>query len=392
MIRKNIASVALLIAVLALMAVQACADDPEPTSTPVPVEAPSATNTPMPVPTDTPEPVPTNTPVPVPTDTPVPVPTDTPVPVPTDTPVPAPTDTPEPEPTDTPTPDPTNTPVPPPTLAPEPTATTAPEPAPMPEETALTVDEYIEVCSSFVGPFASAGVPPGISNAALSEIIGNFHMLFSDLNPPPEIAEWHDVQLDLWVAMREALDDQPADNPFDPILLIEPLFANFGTLMSVQIDPELVDRLNAAGCTGNFVDLEELTMEEPPVVSEPMAETSADVLAEVEEFAAGCAGLAQLSSGPQPGATYGETSEGVGLIIGVLGALEPPAVLLDWHTAQLAMFEGVKELADAEPADEPLDQSKLFALIPLFQAVEAAIGELSADVEAILVGASCIAE
>ena len=73
-------------------------------------------------------------------------------------------------------------------------------------------------------------------------------------------------------------------------------------------------------------------------------------------------------------------------------ALEPPDVLLDWHSAQLALFEGVKEIADAEPANDQLDQTKLFALIPYFQAVEAALGELHADVESILVEAACIAE
>ena len=390
-VRRYIVSVALLIAVSALMVVQACAEEPDPTATSVPVEAHAATNTPAPEPTDTPAPVPTDTPVPVPTNTPVPVPTDTPIPETTNTPVP--TDTPVPEPTDTPTPDPTNTPIPAPTNTPVPTATTAPEPTPMPVETALTVDEYIEVCSALVGPAASAGLPPDITNGELSGMIGSFHMRFSELNPPPEIADWHDLQLDIWMAMREALDRQPKDEPLNPIVLLEPVFANIEALFSLQMPQELMNRLNAAGCTGNFVDLEAMSGDEPPVEEpQPSAETSAEILAEVEVFAAGCAGLGELAAGPPEGATWGETSEGLGLIIGVLSALEPPDVLVDWHAAQLGLFEGVKKIADAEPANDQLDQTKLFALIPQLQALDAALLEMAVDVEAILIDAGCIGE
>ncbi len=263
----------------------------------------------------------------------------------------------------------------------------------MPVEIALTVDEYLEVCSTLVAPAAATGVPPDITNGELSEIIGNYHMVFSELNPPTEIEDWHNLQLDIWMAMREALDRQPEDETLNPIVLLEPVFANMEALFSLQISQELMDRLNAAGCTGNFVDLEAMAGEEPPVEEpQPSAETPPEILAEVEVFAAGCAGLEQQAAGPPAGATWGETSEGVGLIIGLLSALEPPDVLLDWYSAQLALFEGVKEIADAEPANDQLDQTKLFALIPHFQVLEAALGELPADVEAILIEAACIAE
>ena len=390
-IRKSLVFVWLLVAVSALMAVYACQGADEPTPTSIPVQAPTATNTPMPEPTDTPEPVPT--------DTPAPIPTDTPVPEPIDTPVPEPTNTPEPEPTDTPVPEPTNTPVPPPTPEPptptpvvDPTVTATP--VPPPAEAGMTVDEYIETCASTIGPFASTGVPPGVTNGQLSEIIGNFHMLFSELNPPPEIAEWHNVQLDVWTAMRDALSQQPADQPFNPEILIEAMFANFEALMSIQISQELMDRIVAAGCTGNLVEFEQPTEEDPLPVEEPepMASTPADVLAEVEVYATGCAGLGQQAAAPPEGVTYGETAEGVNLIIGIFINLMPPDILVDWHNAQLGFFEGVKEIAEAEPANETLDQTKMFALIPVFQALEAARIELPEDVHAILVEAVCIAQ
>lgn len=375
------------------MAVYACGGGDEPTATSIPTQAPTSTNTPLPEPTDTPAPVPTAT------DTPVPIPTNTPKPVPTDTPEPDPTNTPTPEPTDTPVPEPTNTPVPPPTPEPptptpvvDPTATVTP--VPPAAEAGMTVDEYIETCASTIGPFASTGVPPGVTNGQLSEIIGNFHMLFSELNPPPEIADWHNVQLDVWTAMRDALDQQPADQLFNPEILIEVMFANFEALMSIQISQELMDRIVAAGCTGNLVDVEQPTEEDtlPVEEPEPIAETPADVLAEVEVYATGCAGLGQQAAAPPEGVTYGETAEGVNLIIDLFIALMPPDILVDWHNAQLGFFEGVKEIAEAEPANEPLDQTKMFALIPAFQALEAARIELPADVHAILVEAVCIAQ
>ena len=382
LIRKNIVSVALLVAVSALMAVQGCAEDQEPTPTSIPTQPARSTDTPVPVPTDTPVPIPTETPVPAPTDTPVPVPTDTPVPAPTNTPAPAPTDTPVPEPTNTPIPDPTHTPVP-----------TAPEPAPTPVETALTVDQYLEVCSTSIGPVASTGLPPDITNGALSELIGNYHAQFSGLNPPPEIVDWHDLQLDIWMAMMVALDRQPKDELLNPIVLLEPVFSNMEALFGLQLDQELMDRLNAAGCTGTLVDLEEMSVDEPLVEeSQPSAETPVDVLAEVEMYAAGCSGLGQLAAGPPEGATYGETSEGVGLIIGLMSTWTAPDVVQDWHDAQFALFEAVKEIVDAEPASDQLDQLKLFALIPKFQAVDAALAGMASDVEAILVEAACIAE
>ena len=123
-------------------------------------------------------------------------------------------------------------------------------------------------------------------------------MLFSELNPPTEIDDWHNLQLDIWMAMREALDRQPSDEPVNPIVLLERVFANIEALFSLQISQELMDRLNAAGCTGNFVDLDEMSAEEAPVEEpQPSAETPVEILAEVEVFAAECAGLGEQAAG-----------------------------------------------------------------------------------------------
>ncbi len=108
---RNVTVIAVLVTVLILGGVLACAlapsvaeVPPTPTFTPTKTPRPTFTPTPAytPTPTDTPTPVPTDTPTPVPpTDTPIPAPpTDTPIPVPpTNTPKPAPpTDTPAPPP------------------------------------------------------------------------------------------------------------------------------------------------------------------------------------------------------------------------------------------------------------------------------------------------------
>jgi hypothetical protein len=111
----NVTVIAVLLTVLVLGGVLACAlvpsvaeVPPTPTFTPTKTPRPTFTPTPAytPTPTDTPTPVPTDTPTPVPpTDTPTPAPpTNTPTPVPpTNTPKPAPpTDTPVPPPTEPP--------------------------------------------------------------------------------------------------------------------------------------------------------------------------------------------------------------------------------------------------------------------------------------------------
>jgi len=105
---RNVTVIAVLVTVLVLGGVLACALAPSvvqvpPTSTFTPTKTPRPTFTPTPAytptPTDTPTPAPTDTPVPTDTPTPAP-PTDTPAPVPpTNTPKPAPpTDTPPPPP------------------------------------------------------------------------------------------------------------------------------------------------------------------------------------------------------------------------------------------------------------------------------------------------------
>ena len=122
---RNVTVLAVLVTVLVLGGVLACALVPSvaevpPTRTFTPTKTPRPTFTPTPAYT----PTPTDTHTPVPTDTPTPVPpTDTPTPAPpTDTPTPVPpTNTPKPAP-------PTDTPVPPP---PPPT-----EPPPYPYEIA----------------------------------------------------------------------------------------------------------------------------------------------------------------------------------------------------------------------------------------------------------------
>lgn len=257
----------------------------------------------------------------------------------------------------------------------------------------LSVDEYIDFCASSIGPFAADGVPPGITNGQFVAVLGNFHMLFSEVNPPPEIADWHQVNLDIWMAMREAISRQPPGQPLNLIVLLEVVFENFERFASVEISPELMARIEAAGCTGNFVDADE----EPEAMQTTdetagVAATSPEVLAQVEAYSAGCAGLAEQSSGPPEGATYGQTSEGVALIIGMLNTLMPPELLVDWHNAQVALFEGVKKIADSEPPDDTLVESKMFALITEFQALEAARVNLPDDVQAILVDAACIAQ
>ena len=119
-----------------------------------------------------------------------------------------------------------------------------------------------------------------------------------------------------------------------------------------------------------------IPVEEP----EPSASTPDDVLAEVELYVDWMRGSRDSNRLHHPKAQPTALTDGRRqFIIDMFITLMPPDILVDWHNAQLGLFEGVKEIAEAEPADEPLDQTKMFALIPAFQALEAARIELPQD-------------
>ena len=154
---------------------------------------------------DSPEP----TPVPVPTDTPAPAPTDTPTPVPTDTPTPVPTDTPTPVPTDTPTPVPTDTPTPDPAVD------------GTPEAIAGGIIAYARECgeatASFDAAFAmmeSEGSGEDLTWGEFAEIYSAVSTAYRELQPPPELQEFHDAQFRFFDGLLDHALTRPSSESF----------------------------------------------------------------------------------------------------------------------------------------------------------------------------------
>ena len=157
-----LASVVILLAVLA-----ACGDDP-PTPIPPPANTPAPTNTP--VPTAAPTPAPTNTPTPTPT----PAPTATPTPAPTATPTPAPA-------------------VP-------------------------SLDEYLAICALFEeeGSLDLDTATYGDFSADIEDLIEGI----SSFAPPAEVADWHDASLTYTEKLKASIDSFPKDDEIDLLALL----------------------------------------------------------------------------------------------------------------------------------------------------------------------------
>ena len=188
----------------------ACADTPTPAPTPAP------TDTPTPAPTNTPRatstPVPTNTP----TATLTPVSTPTPISAPADTPTAAPTNTPR----ATSTPVPTNTPTS--TLTPVPTATPSPTRAPP-----LGVSDFLRQCEAETESLAAALEVSFESadiagDAEVEDITWGEYAVLTDslltayggLEPPPELREYHQANLQVIKALNENALAHPSEDSF----------------------------------------------------------------------------------------------------------------------------------------------------------------------------------
>ena len=151
---------------------------------------------------DSPEP----TPAPVPTDNPAPAPTDTPTPVPTDTPTPVPTDTPTPVPTNTPTPVPTNTPTPAP-------------PSSGDGAIAGGIEAYARECSevtlsSDMAMIESEGSGEDLTWGEFAEIYSAVSTAYRELQPPPELQEFHDAQLRFFDGLLDHALTRPSSESF----------------------------------------------------------------------------------------------------------------------------------------------------------------------------------
>lgn len=169
--------------------------------------------------------------------------------VPTLDPTVVPTDTPEP----TATPMPTSTPVPAPTATPVPAPATAPEPAAPADSSTATGDEveervegYAEQCGALVAPLAAdpfsmgESSPLDITWGQIADIADMNLESYRQLEPPPELEEFHRIRLETLEAFRDNARSRDSSG-FVMVDLQEMLMAVFPQLMEMGLDPNKTD-------------------------------------------------------------------------------------------------------------------------------------------------------
>ena len=206
-------------------------DDPEPAAEPStrPAAAVEAPAWPTPNPTATPEPAPTNTPAPTPT--------------------PDPTNTPEP----------TATPVLPPSADPDPPVEPPDSSTGAGGDTEERVRAYAEECAALTAaltgdPMAMPETDPGQTWGEVAELSDLQLETYSQLEPPPEVEEYHHARLETLKAFRDNAKTRPADRPM--MMDFQEMMATvFPEMMAVGLDPNKTEEEKQA-------EIEQI-MEEP---------------------------------------------------------------------------------------------------------------------------------
>ena len=155
-------------------------------------------------------------------------------------PTPRPTATPEPAPTNTPEPTPE------PTEAPAPTATAVPEAAVAPQPTVGSDDAeervraYAEQCAAMTeeletDPMAMAETEAEVTWGDVAAMLDLQVETYSQLEPPPEVREYHDSRLATLRAFRDHAKTRPTDGKM--IMDIEELMTTvFPQAMAIGMD------------------------------------------------------------------------------------------------------------------------------------------------------------
>lgn len=84
-----------------------------------------------------------------------------------------------------------------------------------------------------------------------------------------------------------------------------------------------------------------------------------------DEYAAFCAEFDSSETTEEGEITYGEFSEGLAVLIGLLESVSPPAEVNAWHQALLTNQRKLKAEIDAYPGakSDPIDIESFFSLI-----------------------------
>ena len=268
----------------------------------------------------------------------------------------------------------------------------------------MSLDEYVKACGAPTTVDFAEELDLEAFSAAVAGQIG----VLESIDPPAEVAAWHDAMLAYLRALQDTLADAPdgEGDELDEFLfgaVFSLAFEHGPALESAigNIEPEVQERLRAAGCLDDegsadfddaeFSDLEaEATVDELASSVDPVPPAPADSVTSVDEYAAVCAEYA--GSAIPEDATNGEVAGEMARSIQVMESIDPPPELADLHASVLAYARAIKDIADRQPQDEVANLFAYVIVLPRLGEIEGALDALDPEVRARLATFGCLGD
>ena len=270
----------------------------------------------------------------------------------------------------------------------------------------MSLDEYVEVCGAPTPVDSDEEIDLEAFSAAVVEQIG----VLGSIEPPEEVAAWHDALLAYLRALQDTLDDAPDGEgaELDEFLFsaVFSLAFEHGAALEGAVGamaPEVQERLRAAGCLDDeesadvedeeFSDFDAGGMADEPApapTGDPEPPPPAGSLTSVDEYAAACAEYA--GDDIPEDATNGEVAAEMARSIQVMEGIDPPPELTDLHASVLAFAAAIKDIADAQPQDEVGNPFAYVIVLPRLGEIEAALDALDPEVRARLATFGCLGD
>ena len=114
-----------------------------------------------------------------------------------------------------------------------------------PGRSTMTLDEYVSQCALY----ADDEIPEDATSGEASEELARSIELMEAINPPPEVADYHNETLSYGKALKSLLDAQPEDEQPNllSLLVLVPQGLAVEDAMN-NLDPEVRRQLAAVGC------------------------------------------------------------------------------------------------------------------------------------------------
>ncbi len=274
------------------------------------------------------------------------------------------------------------------------------------ERSAMSLDEYVAAC----GAPTTVDFDEDFDLEAFSTAVVAQIGVLESIDPPEEVAAWHDAMLAYLRALQDTLDDAPDGEgaELDEFL--------FGAVFSLAFEhgpalegalgamaPEVQEQLRAAGCLDDeeSADFEDGELSDfdaegvadvpaPAPARDPEPTTPAGSVTSFDEYAATCAAYA--GEDIPDDATNGEVAAEMARSIQVMASIDPPPELTDLHESVLAYAAAIKDIADTQPQDEAANLFAYVIVLPRLGEIEAALDALDPEVRARLATFGCLGD